>query len=676
MKIEYLKVKNFLCIGEDPLEIDFTKLDKIVLIKGQNLDFHDETEDALEFSSAEDEYHSNGAGKSTISEALVYGLYGSTIRKKVSHQDAINNKNKKKLEVEVIFRINDTRYRIVRCRKPDSLSLWQDGPPWDKHNEITKGGQPSTQKHIEENILRMNHKAFVNVVCFGQHNDYNFLECPAAEQRAIAESLLSLEVYKQYSATAKDELKATKTDLKDRLRDYERTTAAKATCEIRIKQIKSQEKYWKEECATSIGGLKSQLTSLQKELDESDIGPALAEYEKAQDHIESLKTVVSNTQAKQTEIENAVEAVQQKQNQVSIRRHDLTLEFKSTEKELHDNKKAIQKHQDEIGNLKSLKTGAKCPACHGPIDPKHYKHIVTLNQNKIEHLQQRNKLLESKLVHRKNEVAKYTNSLGELQALGKSATEKRDLLRDQLTQSRATIQKLSKIQSPDLNARSLVLKEKISQTETLLAEKEQAMSQGGPYVEILNTSTAELEKATLECSEQKVKIAEVEDQIPYYEYWVKAFGDEGIRSFIIEGITPALNARVAYWLHYLINNKLTVRFDKHLDATIEANPPTGDPFAYFATCGGERKRINLAISQSFAHVMMLSSGTWPSLVFLDEVSDSIDRRGIKSIYQMICELSAEKQVFVITHNIHLREMLEGVDTIVVERKDGCTKRVA
>ena len=189
MKIEYLKVKNFLCIGDDPLEIDFTKLGKIVLIKGQNLDFHDETDDALEFSSAEDEYHSNGAGKSTISEAIVYGLYGSTIRKKVSHQDAINKTNKKKLEVEVIFSMNDVRYRIIRSRKPDGLLLWQDGPAWGKHNNITKGGQPSTQKYIEENILRMNHKAFVNVVCFGQHNDYNFLECVPAEQRSIAESL-------------------------------------------------------------------------------------------------------------------------------------------------------------------------------------------------------------------------------------------------------------------------------------------------------------------------------------------------------------------------------------------------------------------------------------------------------------------------------------------------------
>ncbi len=676
MKIEYLKIRNFLCIGEEPLEIDFTKLGKIVLIKGRNLDFHDETEDALEFSSAEDEYHSNGAGKSTISEAIVYGLYGNTIRKKVSHQDAINKTYKKKLEVEVIFRMNDVRYRIVRCRKPDSLSLWQDGPAWDKHNEITKGGQPSTQKYIEENILRMNHKAFVNVVCFGQHNDYNFLECTAAEQRAIAESLLSLEVYKQYSATAKDELKAIKTDLKDRLRDYERTTSAKSTYELRIEQIKAQEKDWKTKCTSYIEGMSVQLASLQQELDASDIGPALAEYEKAQERIQSLKEIVSNAQAKQAEIENAIVTVQDKQTQVSIKRHDLTLELKSTDNELHDNKKAINKHQNEISNLNNLKTGAKCPACYGTIDPKHYKHIVTLNKNKIEHLQQRNKLLEPKIIHRKGEVAKYTKSLDELQALGKTAIEKRDLIRNQLSQGRTTIQKLSNIQSPDLNSKALVLKEKISQAKSLLAEKRQAMSQGGPYVEILQTATVDLEKAISENSDQKKKIAEVEDQIPYYEYWVKAFGDEGIRSFIIEGITPALNARVTYWLHYLINNKLTVQFDKHLDATIEANPPTGDPFAYFATCGGERKRINLAISQAFAHVMMLSSGTWPSLVFLDEVSDSIDRRGIKSIYQMICELSAEKQVFVITHNIHLREMLEGVDTIVVERKGGCTKRVA
>ena len=675
MKIEYIRIKNFLCVGNDPLEIDFANLGKIVLIKGQNLDFHEESEDVLEFSSADDEYHSNGAGKSTISEAVVYGLYGSTIRKKVSHQDAINNTTKKKLEVEVIFTINDVRYRILRCRKPDSLRLWQAGPTWDDHNEITRGGQPTTQKQIEE-LLGMNHKAFVNVVCFGQHNDYNFLECPAAEQRAIAESLLSLEVYKEYSATAKEELKSIKAGIKMLVHDYEQMKSLQSRCESRISQIKQQESDWQQSCNLEINKLQQQLHQLTTELSQTDIGSDLAAYEKATEDAEQTKLEIAQLQTKQKEIEAAIEKVQSKQSEISIKHHDLVLEQKTFAKDLADNNKAIQTHHAEIAKLKKLHPGTKCPECYSEINPHNYKHIITLHQNKIDNLTQKNKALDAKIAVRKNDVGKYANSIDELKKLSQTATHKRGLLNQQLAECRNKFQSLSKIQQPDLTSRELVIQEKIAQAKKFIESKQQELTSGGPYKEIMQSATCDLETTIANCKAQKEQIAEVEGQLPYYDYWVKAFGDDGIRSFIIEGIVPALNSRIGYWLHYLINNKMTVQFDRHLNATIESNPPAGDPYAYFATCGGERKRINLAISQAFAYATMLSSGTWPSLVFLDEVSDSIDRRGIRNIYQMICELSAEKQVFVITHNTHLREMLEGVDTITVVRENGCTKQAA
>ena len=189
----------------------------------------------------------------------------------------------------------------------------------------------------------------------------------------------------------------------------------------------------------------------------------------------------------------------------------------------------------------------------------------------------------------------------------------------------------------------------------------------------MKSAKSDLETAESKIAEQKQAMKDIEDVLPYYEWWAKGFGDDGIRAYIISTIVPALNSRIEYWMQYLINGKLDVKFDKYLNATITS--ANGDPYAYFATCGGERKRINLAISQAFAHVMMLSSGTWPSIVFLDEVSDSIDQRGIRSIYNMICELSKEKQVFVITHNVNLRQMLDGADTITMIRKNGCTRKM-
>lgn len=669
MKIEYLKVKNFLCIGNEPLEIDFNDLKNIVLIQGKNLDFHDDNDD---FSSDGDEYHSNGAGKSTVSEAIVYGLYGSTIRKKVTHNDAINNTSRKKLEVEIVFSIGAMRYRIVRTRKPDVLRLWQDGPPWTEENEITRGGQPSTQKQIDA-LLGMNHKAFVNVVCFGQHNDYNFLECTTAEQRTIAESLLSLEVFKDFCTSAKDEVKGFKAHLKELAAAYEQIVLSEETCTNRILQIGKQQKDWETGCAKEIDESHKQLNQIETELSKTDLGPALIRYEKAQEEISTIKQELLERQDNEKKLESAINQSKSHHHKINEKIHEIRLNIKSVDQELKDAQKERIKCKGEIEKLDKLPTGAKCPHCYGVIDKKHYKHVMQLHRNKLDAIGPKINSLGAKQQVLNLEIDKHTNNMNQVKDLKDVAQHKFNLLVASIQDKRRRVNELTKVQRPDLTSKELVLKEKISQLQKVIQSKSKQLEEGGPYVEILSTTKDELKTIQEKRATQKNKMNDVEAEMPYYEWWVKGFDD--IRSFIIERIVPVLNARIAYWMGYLINGKMKVTFDKYLNVTIESNPPTGDPYAYFATCGGERKRINLAISQAFAHVMMLSSGTWPSIVFLDEVSDSIDQRGIRSIYQMICELANEKQVFVITHNIHLRQMLEGVDTINLLRQDGCTTKV-
>ena len=142
-------------------------------------------------------------------------------------------------------------------------------------------------------------------------------------------------------------------------------------------------------------------------------------------------------------------------------------------------------------------------------------------------------------------------------------------------------------------------------------------------------------------------------------YWLTAYGDNGIRKWVVDGIIPALNSRIAYWLQFLIDNKISIKFDNQLNEIIERNPPDGDPYVYHAMSAGQRRRINLAVSQAFAHIMMTSTGNVPSLVFLDEVTTNIDPLGVQGIYNMIGELAEEKQVFITTHDQDLIRMLDG-----------------
>ena len=164
-------------------------------------------------------------------------------------------------------------------------------------------------------------------------------------------------------------------------------------------------------------------------------------------------------------------------------------------------------------------------------------------------------------------------------------------------------------------------------------------------------------------------------ELPYYDYWITGFGDNGIRKWIVDGIIPELNNRINYWLQFLIDNRITLRFDNELNEVIERNPVDGNPYVYHAMSTGQRRRLNLAVSQSFAHIMMLSSGSIPSVVFLDEVTTNVDPLGVQGIYNMICELAEDRQVFVTTHDPDLIRMLQTADTLKLVHENGFAKLV-
>ena len=88
--------------------------------------------------------------------------------------------------------------------------------------------------------------------------------------------------------------------------------------------------------------------------------------------------------------------------------------------------------------------------------------------------------------------------------------------------------------------------------------------------------------------------------------------------------------------------------------------------------GGERRRLNLAVSQAFAHIMTLSSGICPSIVFLDEVTTNIDPIGVVGVYSMISELAKDRKIFITTHDQNLLDLLQGCDLINLEKNEGFT----
>jgi ABC-type multidrug transport system ATPase subunit len=129
-----------------------------------------------------------------------------------------------------------------------------------------------------------------------------------------------------------------------------------------------------------------------------------------------------------------------------------------------------------------------------------------------------------------------------------------------------------------------------------------------------------------------------------------------------------------YWMQVLDNNRLKIEFNNELEESIFKiiNDEQID-FFYHTMSAGQKRRLNLAVSLSFAHVMLLTTGTCPSIMFLDEVTTNIDPIGVNNIYHMICELAEDRQIFITTHDNDLLSMLSGSDILNLIMENGISK---
>ena len=103
----------------------------------------------------------NGAGKSTILDALTFSLFAKPFRK-ISKSMLVNSINEKDCLVEIEFRIGKMEYKVVRGIKPNKFEIYQNGQLWNQESTVVE-----QQKNFEQNVLKMNYKSFTQIVVLG-----------------------------------------------------------------------------------------------------------------------------------------------------------------------------------------------------------------------------------------------------------------------------------------------------------------------------------------------------------------------------------------------------------------------------------------------------------------------------------------------------------------------------
>jgi DNA repair exonuclease SbcCD ATPase subunit len=179
-----IKYKNFLSSGNQFTEIDFQKSNTNLIIG------------------------TNGAGKSTMLDALTFVLFNKSFRG-ITKPQLVNSVNEKDCLVEIEFSVNNKKYLVRRGIKPNIFDIEVNGVSLHKESD-----DRANQKILEESILKVNYKSFTQIVILGSSNFVPFMQLTSSNRREVIEDLLDIRVFSAMGSLLKEKIKEQKEEIK------------------------------------------------------------------------------------------------------------------------------------------------------------------------------------------------------------------------------------------------------------------------------------------------------------------------------------------------------------------------------------------------------------------------------------------------------------------------------
>jgi len=539
-----LKWKNFLSTGNAFTEIDFQSF-KTTLIVGHN-----------------------GAGKSTLLDALSFALFGKPHRN-INKPQLVNSINNKDCSVEVVFEAAGSEFRIVRGIKPAVFAIYKNGEMLNQESHATQ-----YQKILEQNILKLNHKSFHQIVVLGSSSFVPFMQLPAQHRRDVIEDLLDIGVFSKMNSLIKEKNSILKGVIREI--DYK--------IDIQKNKIDVQKKYisdvnrinkdLKDQKQTNIIEMRKDITGILKDNDELlDLVEAGA----------SIPTTINSTQSTKSKLLGY-------QNQ-------FTKDVRTV-----------------VKDAKFFEDNSTCPTCSQDIE-EHVK-AEKLNDAKAKAKELSKALTDIEV--------KLTSTQKELEA----AEHKMQEIRNFQTQMNANQSAMSRIE-----LQIKVLSDEIDNLTDTSSD--------------INVAKDDLESYVMEKNALTETRLESNEQFQYNIAITEMLKDTGIKTKIVKQYIPVINKLVNNYLQTL---EFFVHFelDESFSETIKSRHR--DSFSYASFSEGEKQRIDLALLFTWRQVAKMKNSVSTNLLILDETFDSsLDYEGVDNLMKIIETLTADTNVFVISH---------------------------
>ena len=271
---ENLKWKNFLSTGNQFTEVNLAQ-DKSTIIVG-----------------------ANGAGKSTILDALTFALFGKPFRK-INKPQLLNSINMGDCVVNLNFNIGRNKYEVTRGIKPAVFEVKQNGVALNQDASVV-----DQQKNFEQTILKMNYKSFTQIVVLGSSTFVPFMRLPLAARRDIIEDILDIQIFSSMNVNLKDKIR----NINDELKDHEyKLSLVKEKIDMqkqfmidiekKNKEDIQEKESRKEQFLTEALGYETEILNNDKEIDEKS--SAISDTQKIKTTIAKVETLKNKISTKQ-----------------------------------------------------------------------------------------------------------------------------------------------------------------------------------------------------------------------------------------------------------------------------------------------------------------------------------------------------------------------------------------
>ena len=334
IEFKFIRWKNFLSTGNNFIEIQLDR-NPTTLIIGEN-----------------------GAGKSTVLDALCFGLFGKPFRG-INKPQLLNSVNNSSAVVEVEFKIGSKNIKVVRGIKPNIFEIYINGKMYNQDANVR-----DYQNYLEQQILKLNYRSFTQVVILGSSTFVPFMQLRARHRREVVEEILDIQIFSLMNMLLKQRLKSIADDIRDI--DYQ--------LELTTEKIQLQNQY--------IDDIKKNKNKIIAEKNMIHSGNE-EEIFKRSEEIETLKK----------ENDDLVRSISDKVN----------LDNKLTK--LKDIKSTLtEKHKTHFNMVDFFENNTDCPTCEQHIDEIFKKDMIVKKQDEADKIESGLNELETELTKTKNRI--------------------------------------------------------------------------------------------------------------------------------------------------------------------------------------------------------------------------------------------------------------------------------